>query len=145
MYVAAIALAALAVLPWSADSPASALVLAFAGSSEKWPRFGATISLAPLFVAAAAVLVCAWRGAARGAALAAAVGLAWGIAQGFVAGVNGPAFGAGAVLALSAFTIALARGLARLGYFGGDATIATIVVTIAALLGVFVFFPVSSA
>ena len=145
MYVAAIALAALAVLPWGADTPASALVLAFAGSAGKWPQFAATLSLVPLIVAAATMLLCAWRGLARGVALAAGFALAWGIGQGFVAGVNGPAFGAGAVLALSAFTIALARALARLGYFGGDATIATIVVTIAVLLGLFVFFPVSSA
>src|SRR5262249_11925735 len=134
MYAAAIGLGALAVPPWGADSSATALVLAFAGAPDKWPKFAATVSLAPLFVAAAAMLVYAWRGLARGVALAAAFGLAWGIGQGFVAGVNGPAFGAGAVLALSAFTIALARALARLGYFGGDATIATIVVAIAALL-----------
>ena len=145
MYAAAIGLAALAVLPWSAESPASALGLAVVGSSAKWPRFAATVSLMPLFVVAAAMLVCAWRGAARGTALTAAFGLAWAIGQGFVAGVNGPAFGVGAVLALTAFTLAFARALARLGFFGGDATIATIVVTIAALLGVFVFFPVSSA
>jgi iron(III) transport system permease protein len=103
------------------------------------------ISLGPLFLAAALMLGCAWRGLAGGTALAAAFGLAWGFGQGFVAGVNGPSFGAGAILTLTAFTIVLARAVARLGFFAGDATIATVVVTIAALLGVFVFFPVASA
>ena len=143
--VALSGLGALLVLPWGLDGGPTALVLALAGSPERWPRFAATLSLGPLFIAVLALLACSWRNLSSGAALAAASGLAWGIGQGFVAGVNGPAFGAGAILALGAFTIALARALARMGLFGGDATIATIVVTIGALLGVFVFFPVSSA
>ena len=69
----------------------------------------------------------------------------WGFGQGFVAGTNGPPFGVGAALVLCAFTLCLARGLSRLGLFSGNVTIATIVVTIAALLIVFIFYPVGSA
>ncbi len=53
-------------------------------------------------------------------ALAAAFGLAWGFGQGFVAGADGPPFGVGAALVLGAFTLCLARGLARLGLFSGN-------------------------
>jgi iron(III) transport system permease protein len=145
MIVAGVGLSALLFLPWGAEGGPTALGLALAGSAAEWPRFAAISSLGPLVIAALAILGCTWRNLPRAAALAAAAGLAWGIGQGFVAGVNGPGFGAGAILALTAFTIALARALARMGLFGGDATIATIVVTIGALLGIFVFFPVSSA
>ena len=141
--VAAIGLGALALLPWALDGGPSALTLAVAGAHAKWPRFAATASLAPLFVAALAGIGFAWRGSARDAALASGLGLAWGLAQGFVAGQNGPAFGIGAAVALCAYAVCLARALARRGLFGGNATIATIVVTIAALLLVFIFFPVA--
>ena len=48
--------------------------------------------------------------------------------QGFVAGTQGPSWGLGAAVALSPFTVVLARALARCGAFKGDPTIATIVV-----------------
>jgi iron(III) transport system permease protein len=145
MAVAAVGLGALFLLPWGADGGPTALGFAMTGSTAKWPRFAATTSLGPLLIAALAILACTWRDFSRGTAFVAALGLAWGIGQGFVAGVDGPSLGAGAIIALTALTVSLARALARMGFFGGDATIATIVATIGALLGVFVFFPVSSA
>ena len=140
---AAIALAALALLPWSADGGATAVGLI--ASAAKWPHYAALVALAPLLVAAIAALIFAWLGLDRLTALSAAFALAWGFGQGFVAGANGPPFGVGATVALSAFTLCLARALARLGLFTGNATIATIVVTIAALLLLFIFYPVASA
>ena len=141
--IAAVGIGALAAIPWSIDGGASALGLVVAGA--KWPRYAATIALGPLFVAAAVMLVAGWLRSARVAAFAAGFGLAWGFAQGFVAAGNGPAFGVGAALALAAFTVCFARALARLGWFSANVTIATIVVVIAALLIVFIFYPVGSA
>ena len=139
---AATALVALVLVPWAAGGGPSALGLALAGSTTQWPAFAATIALAPLIVAALAATVFAWLGRDRAAALASAFALAWGFAQGFFAGTSGPTFGLGAALALGALTVCLARALARLGAFGGDATVATIVVVTAALLLVFIFYPV---
>jgi iron(III) transport system permease protein len=141
--IAALTLVALAALPWSAagGSPALGLVAAAA----PWPHYAAVAALAPLFAAAIVALACAWLGSPRATALAAGFGLAWGFGQGFVAGGNGPPFGIGAALALIGFTLCLARGLARSGLFSGNVTIATIVVTIAVLLLVFIFYPVGSA
>ena len=141
--IAALGLAALAVVPWSAGGGASALGLVLAGAA--WPHYAAVAALGPLFVAALATLAFGWFRAARMAAFAAAFGLAWGFAQGFVAAGNGPAFGVGAALTLAAFTLCLARALAWLGLFSGNVTIATIVVAIATLLIVFIFYPVGSA
>jgi iron(III) transport system permease protein len=141
--VAAFGLAALAILPWAAPGGSSALGLVFAAA--KWPHYAARIALGPLLLAGIATLVFARAGIARGTVLAAAFALAWGFAQGFVAGQNGPPFGIGAALALTAFAVCLARGLALRGFFAGNATIATTVVVIAALLGLFIFYPVGSA
>jgi len=141
--IAAIALAALALLPWSADGGASAVGLIVA--QAKWPHYVAALALGPLMAATLVLVVAAWLGSTRTVAAAAALALAWAFAQGFVAAANGPAFGLGATVALTAYTLCLARALARSGLFTGNATIATIVVTIAGLLIVFIFYPVASA
>jgi iron(III) transport system permease protein len=81
----------------------------------------------------------AWLAAAAGLAV---IGL---LGHGFWAGVSGSAFGPWHYLALLGLTVLFARALARCGAFVGDATVATIVVTIAAMLGLFIFFPVGKA
>ena len=141
--IAALTLVALAAVPWSAAGGSPALGL-FAAAAP-WPHYAAAAALGPLFAAAIVALASAWLGSPRATALAAGFGLAWGFGQGFVAGGNGPPFGIGAALALTGFTLCLARGLARSGLFSGNVTIATIVVTIAVLLLVFIFYPVGSA
>jgi iron(III) transport system permease protein len=83
----------------------------------------------------------AWAGLAALAAVG-ALGL---LGQGFAAGTGGASFGVAEYAALLALTLLFARAVARCGWFIGDATVATIVVTIAALLGLFVFFPVGKA
>jgi iron(III) transport system permease protein len=141
--IAALTLGALVAVPWSIDGGPAALGL-ITGQS-RWPNYAAAPSLAPLFVAALAMLVLGWLQAARWTAVAAGFGLGWAFAQGFVAAGNGPAFGAGAALVIAAFTLGFARALARLGLFAANVTISTIVVTIATLLLVFIFYPVGSA
>ena len=143
--IAAVGLAALALLQWSPGGGDSALWLFVAGAEERGPHDTPVTALGPVVLAAVAALAFAWRRDARMTALAAACALAWAFAQGFAAGVNGPAFGIGAVLALTAATLCLARALGRLGLFAGNATIATIVVSIGVLLVLFIFFPVGSA
>src|SRR5690348_8278362 len=142
--LAAVALAALALLPWAMDGGPSALRLAFAVAS-KWPHYPAASALAPVIVASIATLAFAWLGLTRATVFAAGAALAWALGQGFVVGVNGPAFGIGAVLALSALTLSLARGLAHTGLFTGNVTIATIVVTVGVLLVLFIFYPIGTA
>ena len=141
--VAAVALVALGVIPWAATGGPSALGLLVA--PDRWPHYHAVLALGPLFIAALLTLGFGWLGVATVTALTAGIGLAWGFAQGFLAGANGPPFGFGAAFALLALTICFARALARVGVFGGNVTIATIVVTIAALLVIFIFYPVGSA
>jgi iron(III) transport system permease protein len=131
--VAAVALAALCIVPWAAGGRPSALMLALSGATSQWP----------LIAAATAVLLFAWWGRDTGVAIAAALALAWAFGAGFAAGASGPAFGIGAALSLTALTVCLARALARLGMFRGDATVATIVVVIGGLLVVFIFYPVT--
>jgi len=131
--VAALALAALVLAPWGAGGGPSVLMRAVNGAAAQWP----------LIAAAAAVLLFAWWGRDSATAVFAALGLAWAFGTGFAAGPGGPAFGIGAALALSALTVCLARALARLGMFRSDATVATIVVVIGALLVVFIFYPVT--
>jgi iron(III) transport system permease protein len=75
--------------------------------------------------------------AASGAAV---VGL---LAWGFAAATQ--PFGVVAYAALLLLTIVFARALARCGFFIGDPTVSTIVVTIAALLGLFIFYPVGKS
>jgi iron(III) transport system permease protein len=48
-------------------------------------------------------------------------------------------------VALTALTVCFARAIARRGFFGGDPVIATLVVGIAGLLAIFIFFPVGKA
>jgi iron(III) transport system permease protein len=141
---AALALAALALVPWAMSGGPSAIAL-LAGHAAKWPKYAAVVSLAPVVVASVLALVSSWVGAARLTAMFAGVALAWAFAQGFYAGANGPAFGLGATIALSALTVCLARALGRLGLFAGNATIATIVVVIGVLLLLFIFYPIGSA
>ena len=64
------------------------------------------------------------------------------LGQGFVAGVGGTPFGPLHYAVLLLMTLVFARAVARCGWFVGDATVATIVITVAAMLGLFVFFPV---
>ena len=84
-------------------------------------------SLAPLLAAASGVAVLVFLG------------------QGFAQGVSGTAFGALHYAALLALVFVFARSLARSGFFVGDITVAMIVVVIAALLGLFIFFPVGKS
>jgi iron(III) transport system permease protein len=130
---AAMALATLLAVPWGMHAWPSALVLALSG----------TISLWPLFPAAAGVLACAWAGRPVATAAAAALGLVWTFGAAFAGAAGGLAFGAGASVFLAALLVCLARSLARHGWFGGNSAIATIVVVIGALLIVFIFYPVS--
>jgi iron(III) transport system permease protein len=143
--IAAVALLALAFAPWGEGGTPSALSWALSGTHPKWPAFAATWSLGPLVIAAIAMLVLAWVGRDRATSIAAALGVGWGFAEGFVAGTQGPSWGLGAATALALFTVVLARALARSGAFKGDPTIATIVVTIATLLLIFIFYPVGKS
>ena len=133
--VAAIALAALAFLPWSAEGGASALLRGVTGEYPQWP----------LLAAALATLLFAWRELDRGTAVAAGFGVAWAFGAGFAGGPHGTSFGVGAAVALTALTINFARAIARRGFFNGDQTVAAIVVVIAVLLAIFIFLPVGRA
>jgi iron(III) transport system permease protein len=86
-------------------------------------------------------------GSAPHAALAVACALAllWLLGSGFAAGAGGSAFGVWHYGALLLLTALFARSIARCGAFIGDTTVATIVVVIAALLGLFIFFPVGKS
>ena len=130
--VAALALAALVALPWALEGGASALWRAAAGAPIFWP----------LLAASAAVVFLAWRGADRWTAIVAGLAVACTFVAGFAAGPKGLSFGIGAGVALLALTICFARAIARRGAFKGDPTVASIVVVIAGLLAIFIFFPV---
>ncbi|MEP7181665.1 MAG: iron ABC transporter permease [Betaproteobacteria bacterium] len=133
--VAAIALAALVAVPWAAGGGPSALLRAAGGAASMWP----------LLVAALVALACAVRQYDRGTAAAASVAVVWTFAAALAEGAIGPSFGLGAAVALSALTVCFARAIARRGAFNGDAAVATIVVVIATLLVIFIFFPVAKA
>ncbi len=135
VYVAAIAVAALAVAPWAAGGGPSALLRAIGGALTLWP----------LLIAAAVALGCSLREFDRGTATAAGAGVVWAFGAALVEGATGPSFGIGAVIALTALTVCFARAIARRGVFNGDVTVATIVVVIATLLAIFIFFPVAKA
>jgi len=143
--VAAVALLALLALPWSADGGPSALGLALGNGAARWAAYRAASSLAPLIAAAALLVALAWAGFDRAAAAIAGAAVVYAFAQGLAAGVKGPAFGLGAAIALTALTVCFARALARRGWFRADSAIATIVVVIATLLVIFIFYPVGSA
>ena len=132
---AAGALVTLVAVPWGLHAWPSALVLALSG----------TISLWPLLILAAAALAFAWAGRALPTALAAGLGFVWTLGTAFAGAAGGLAFGAGAGLALTALLVCHARSLARYGWFGGNSTIASIVVVIGALLLVFIFYPVATS
>jgi iron(III) transport system permease protein len=105
--------------------------------------YGGTMSAhAPVLLATLLAAVFAWR--SKFAALATATGfaLAWGLGQGFAAGPSGANFGLGAAVTLVTCTLLLARALARCGRFKADTTVATIVVVVAGLLLLFIFYPV---
>jgi iron(III) transport system permease protein len=70
--------------------------------------------------------------------------LGW-LGYGFAQGMAGGPFAWWQYAALLALTFVFARSLARCGYFVGDVTVSTIVIVIAALLGLFVFFPVGKS
>ena len=131
--LAAFAVLATLVLPWFAERGGSALMLASGGAAP---------AHAPVVAAALLGLWFAWRSRFAALAACAAFAAAWGLGAGFAAGAAGGSFGAGAGLALGAFTLLFARALARCGRFGGDTTVATIVVVIASLLLLFIFYPV---
>jgi len=130
---AALALAGAVALPWFVGTGGSALTLALDGAAT---------AHAPVLLAALLALVFAWRSNFASLAAAAGTGLAWGLGQGFAAGPAGANFGPGAAVALVAFTLLLARALARCGRFKGDSTVATIVIVIGGLLLLFIFYPV---
>ncbi len=134
--LAVAALAAALFLPWFAGQGATALSLALGGAATMH---------APLLAATLLALAFAWR--ARYAALAAtaALALGWAFTAAFAVGVGGSSFGLGATVVLTALTLLLARSLARRGRFGGDITVATIVVVIGGLLLLFIFYPVGRA
>ena len=78
-------------------------------------------------------------------AVACALALLWLLGSGFAAGASGTAFGVWHYGALLLLTALFARSIARCGAFIGDTTVATIVIVIAALLGLFIFFPVGKS
>ena len=133
--VAAVAVAALAVLPWALAGGPSALARALGGAATMWP----------LLTASALAVVTAWRGFDRATALLSGGAVLWTFAVAFAAGQGGPSFGVGAAVALVALTVCFARAIARRGVFAGDPTVATVVVVIAALLALFIFFPVTKS
>ena len=128
----ALALAALFALPWALGGGGSALLRAYAGEWTLWPLVAAT----------AAALVTAWRADDRATAILAGGAVIWTFAAGFAAGAKGASFGWGALVSLFALTVAFARAIARRGAFKGDPVVSSIVVVIAALLAIFIFFPV---
>jgi iron(III) transport system permease protein len=86
-------------------------------------------------------------GAAPHAALAVAcaAALLWLLGGGFAAGAAGSAFSPWHYAASLGLTLLFARSLARCGAFVGDVTVSAIVVTIAGLLLLFVFYPVGKS
>jgi len=133
--IAATAAVALLVLPWAADGVPSALVMAVGGAASLWPTVLGTLAAA----------VCAFLQRDRATALLAGATVVWTLGVALAIGSTGPSFGFGAGIALVALTIVFARALARRGVFKGDPTVATIVVVIAALLLVFIFYPVAKS
>ena len=131
--LAASALAATLVLPWFAQGSASALA---------WALDGAALAHVPVVAAALLSIALAWRANFAALAAAAALGLAWGLGTGFAAGAAGASFGIGATVTLAALSFLFARAIARCGHFGGDTTVASIVIIIAGLLLLFIFYPV---
>ena len=135
VYIAGVALAALLFVPWATTGGASALLRAIGGHLALWATFGAAV----------ATLFCALREFDRGTAIASAFAVVWTFGAAFAEGATGPSFGFGAAIALTALTVCFARAIARRGAFGGDPTVAAIVVVIAVLLAIFIFYPVAKS
>jgi iron(III) transport system permease protein len=135
LYVIAAAVAALLVVPWAAAGGPSALMRAIGGDVSLWP----------VLTASAIALACAYREADRWTAVFCGFAVAWAFVSALVTGPTGPSFGWGAAIALAALTVAFARAIARRGVFAGDPTVATIVVVIATLLVIFIFYPVAKS
>ncbi len=134
--LAVLALAATLVLPWFAVSRDSALSFALGGTAT---------THGPVLAAALASVLLAWRSNFVALAAVAGFALLWALGSGFAAGAAGASFGLGAAAALAAFTLLFARAIARCGRFGGDTTVATIVILTAGLLLLFIFYPVGLA
>jgi iron(III) transport system permease protein len=96
-------------------------------SSLATPPPHASLSMHALLAAASGALVLGWLG------------------HGFWQGAAGAAFAWWHYGALLGLTFVFARSLARCGLFIGDVTVATIVIVIASLLGLFIFFPVGKS
>jgi iron(III) transport system permease protein len=143
--VAALALLALALAPWGPTGTPSALSWALAPTQANWPAFNGAVAFWPVLVATLAAIAAGVLGRDRIVAIGAGFAVAWTFAVAFAAGTSGPAWEWGAALALPLLTIAFARAFARLGAFRGDPVIATIVIVIALLLVVFIFFPVGKS
>ena len=134
--LAASALLAALGLPWFMGRSGSAFTLALGGAAT---------AHAPLLIAALAALWFSWRSNFVALAVSAALALVWALGTGFAAGAAGGSFGLGATVALAASGLRFARAGARCGRFGGDTTVATIVIVIAGLLLLFIFYPVGLA
>jgi len=132
VYVIAVALVALVALPWAAQGGPSALLRALGGAPQHWP----------LILGAVAALFLSWRELDRATAMVTGAAVLWAFAAAFAEPPSGASFGWGAAIALSALTVAFARAIARRGLFAGDQTVSTIVIVIAVLLAIFIFYPV---
>ena len=166
-------LTAFALLPWyypqqisllqamgavlGGDDTASGLVQA---SLQRKPWLG--LGLAGLLLALRAALLPAGRAQGRWLCVGALIGLAGLLGSGFAIGARGWSFsflsalwgelpagqlglGLGGALTLLALLMLLGAGLARLGYFKGDAFVAAAVVFCSALLLLFVALPVGKS
>ena len=142
--LAVAALLAVAFIPWGSGTP-SALSWVLQGTQAKWPGFDPRVVLGPFVLGVLASAVLAWSGRDRLTALACVAALAWVSTASLAAGTGGPAWAWGPCVALPLLTVVLARALARLGAFRHDPTIASIVVVSAALLLLFVFYPVGKS
>ena len=131
--LALLALVATLMLPWFAERGGSALSLALGDAAS---------THAPVLAAALLALALAWRSMFAALAATSAFALVWALGAGFAAGAGGASFGLGAAVALAALTFLFARSLARCGLFRGDTTVAGIVIVIAGLLLLFIFYPV---
>jgi iron(III) transport system permease protein len=135
LYVVAAAVAALLVVPWAASGGPSALMRAIQGDVGLWPVLTASLI----------ALACSYREVDRGTAVSCGFAVVWAFGAALALGTAGPSFGWGAAIALTALTVAFARAIARRGVFAGDPAVATIVVVIAVLLVIFIFYPVAKS
>ena len=135
LYVVAAAVAALLVVPWAASGGPSALMRAIQGDVGLWPVLTASLI----------ALACSYREIDRGTAVSCGFAVVWAFGAALALGTAGPSFGWGAAIALTALTVAFARAIARRGVFAGDPAVATIVVVIAVLLVIFIFYPVAKS